>query len=92
MLANSLVYANGSPVLDSETKSEIRYNQEVESTTTIIVNISSSKHDIALSCTIEGKVTVTTEDGDSISIEFKITADTCKEAIRVQSKIMEALE
>jgi hypothetical protein len=43
-------------------------------------------------CTIKGSVTVTTEDGDELTIDFKVTAKSCKEAIRVQNKIISAFD
>jgi hypothetical protein len=59
-----------------------------ESHVVVIVNI--SKNGNAGKCILEGKLTIKTEQGDSVMIEFKISADTCKEAIRVQSQLLSA--
>ena len=41
-------------------------------------------------CKISGNLTLTTESGDSVSISFTITADTCKEATRAYTQFMAA--
>lgn len=43
-------------------------------------------------CIVEGKVTISTEEGDSVKLEFTITANTCKEARRVMNKLMEVFD
>lgn len=43
-------------------------------------------------CKIEGTLTITTESGESVSVSFTVTADSCKEAIAVQNQIISAFE
>lgn len=82
---------NSYEVTNSSKLPIIKNKQESNRTYKVIVNISNNQNKF-LDCTVEGKVTITTEDGDTVSVEFKITADSCKEAVRVQLVIMEALE
>ena len=84
-IENSYEMTNSSKFLTIKNKPESNRTYKV------IVNISNNQNE-SFDCTIEGTVTITTEDGDSVSVEFKITANSCKEAMKVQSKIMEALE
>ncbi|MEJ8800848.1 hypothetical protein [Pontibacter sp. H249] len=88
-LNNSTVNFLDSPV-ETDVSSISQLNETTDSHYKVVVNI--SREDAVAKCTVEGKVTVTTEDGDSVTIEFKVTADSCKEAMAVQAKIMEALE
>lgn len=44
------------------------------------------------SCTVEGHITVTTEAGKSVKVDFKVTASTCKEAKEVLNDIMAGFE
>ena len=104
MLVGTFAFANNSVNEEKKLNIENSYemttsselllmNNKPESTRAykVIVNISNEQNEL-FACTIEGKVTITTEDNDSVSVEFKITANSCKEAMRVQAKIMEALE
>ncbi len=43
-------------------------------------------------CTISGNVSLTTESGDCVSVEFTVTASTCAEAMRVQNNLLTAFE
>lgn len=49
-----------------------------------------TKNVVQTGCKVEGTLTLTTESGDSVSIKFSITADTCKEASKAYNQFMAA--
>lgn len=82
--------ANAKSSLLSPTKA---FNHPMTSLWKIKVNKQTNPTDaLAEKCKIEGKLTVQTEEGDEVKIEFTITADTCLEARRVMNKVLEVFE
>lgn len=58
----------------------------------IVIDLSSKGlSDMTGRCTVKGSITITTEGGDSVSINVEITADSCKEAGRALSTVVQAL-
>jgi hypothetical protein len=43
-------------------------------------------------CTVSGSVTITDESGNSVTVEFTITADTCAEAMRAAKSVISAVQ
>jgi len=91
--SNSLIEQNGTEVA-IKTEATYAYSEnemhelQKANDSHLVVMVNVSNEDIAGKCILEGKLTIQTEQGDSVMIEFKISADTCKEAIRVQSQLL----
>lgn len=60
--------------------------------TDVVLDVELSGDFEIVACTLEGTLTVTTESGDSVTIEFKVTGDDCKEVARTFQNIMSAFE
>lgn len=67
-------------------------NESLINTSPLQVVVAISTNNKVEKCVLEGKLTIKTEEGDSILIEFKVSADTCKEAIRVQNLLLGAFK
>lgn len=69
--------------------------QEKETIIKVQMDISSESQDSQETegdCTVSGSVTITDESGNSVTVEFTITADTCAEAIRAARSVIAAVQ
>lgn len=64
-----------------------------QSETNIIIKLDQRSSNLSEEegCTIEGTITVTTEDKKSTTVELKIQSDTCAEAVATFKTLVEAL-
>lgn len=99
VFATSLTFAtNNSDLLLNDANHNFLIEQPQDATSTktndvdVSIVIDKSTKEMVGECKIKGSLTITTESGDSVTVEFSVTADTCKEAIAVQNQILEAFE
>ena len=91
---SNYTFANNTVIkTDAINKIEASTNAQVNLDENVVVDFKldlTSEDLIAVPCKVSGNLTLTTETGNSVTISFTITADTCKEAMKAYTEFMSA--
>lgn len=78
----------------NRTSTEVKENLSQDVVIKFVVDYSNQDKEqnlnFAKACSIEGSLTLTTENGNSVSISFTITASTCQQATKAYVEFMSA--
>ena len=91
---SNFTFANSADIkIDAVNKIEASTNAQVNLDENVVVDftLDLTREDlVGAPCKVSGSLTLTTETGNSVSITFTITADTCKEAMKAYNEFMGA--